>query len=276
MSRFRRLTQLLPIIIASFGAIAFQRGLQAQASATGLDSKVVLGKARAAYYNLSARGFKQYSFLARPDWSYILGDLAQTDPAGFEAAMKVFAKVRFEVVVDAAGVAKITHNTVETPNDRMKAGMDQVYSGMDQMLTGFFQTWNPFMIVTPFSNLGKSLQFSDTGANYRVQWVEGTDTKVDIQMDGTYAVTEMKVSTPTFDSVIRPVFDRLPGGLVLTSYEADYKETPPAPPIRIIVLIKNKPVQGLMLPSDLDLTAWVGKNKTHILMAFTETSIEKK
>ena len=240
------------------------------------EPKEVLAKARAAYYNLSARGFKQYAFQASPDWSSLLGDLPRTNPAGFEAAMKVFAKVRIDVVVDAAGAARITHNEVETANDQMKAGLDQVYSGMDQMLTGFFQTWNPFMIETPFSKVGSGLKLEDTGANYRVQWVEGKDTKVDILMDGGYAVTEMRVTTPVFDSVIRPVFDRLPGGLVLASYEASYKEKDPAPEIRVAVLITNKPVEGLLVPSNLDLTAWIGGNKTHILMAFTGASILKK
>jgi hypothetical protein len=276
LSRCRHFAQILPILIASLGAITLQPTLRAQAPAAVLDSKEVLAKAKAAYYNLSARGFKQYTFQATPDWSYLLGDLAKTNPAGFDAAMKVFAKVRFEVVVDAAGAAKITHNSVETPNDQMKAGMNQVYSGMDQMLTGFFQTWNPFMIETPFSSVGSALKLVDTGSNYQVQWVEGKDTRVDILMDGTFAVTEMKVSTPQFDSVIRPVFDRLPGGLVLASYEATYQEPSPAPKIRVVVLIKNKLVQGLLVPSDLDLTAWVGDNKTHILVAFTGANILKK
>lgn len=247
-----------------------------QVPATNPDPKGILGQARAAYYNLSSRGFKQYRFLARPDWAYLLGDLARTDPAAFNSAMALFAKVRFDVVVDAKGAAKVSHNNVETPNEQARAGMDQVYGGMDQMLTGFFQTWHPFMLQTPFSSPGKALDLEESGDHYRVRWVEEENIKVDILMDRTYAVTEMKVNSPVFDSVIHPVFDRPSGGLVLASYEADYRDKSGGPKIHVKVLIKNRPIQGLVVPSDLDLTAQVGETNTHILVAFTEASLIKE
>ena len=275
MSRCRRLAQVLPFLIASLGALIWPPALPGQTPVTAADPKVVLGQARAAYYNLSSRGFRQYRFQARPDWASMLGDLAKTNPDAFEGAMKLFGKVRFEVVVDAEGAAKVSHNDVEAPSEQAKGGMNQVYSGMEQMLTGFFQTWTPFMIQTPFTKPGTDLSLEAVGSQYRVRWVESGSTKVDILMDRAYAVTEMKVSSPVFDSVIRPVFDRSPGGLVLVRYEAEYREKPPAPPIRVAVLIKNKPIQGLLVPSDLDLTAWVGDNKTHVLVAFAEGIIDK-
>lgn len=276
MSRCRRFAQILPIFIASLGTLTWSPSLRAQTPVASPEPKDVLAKARAAYYNLSSRGYKQYRFQARPDWAAILGDQAKTNPAGYDAAMALFSKLRFNVVVDAGGSAKISHNDVDAPNDQTRAGLTQVYSGMDQMLTGFFQTWTPFMIETPFTNVGTDLSIEAVGAKYRIRWVESGTTKVDILADQAFAVTEMKVSTPTFDSVIHPVFDRGPGGLVLASYEAEYREKAPAQPIRIVVLIKNQPVQGLLVPSNLDLTAWVGDNKTHILMAFTEASLDKK
>jgi len=41
------------------------------------------------------------AFQANPDWAYLLGDLAKTNPAAFDSAMALFGKVRFDVVVDA-------------------------------------------------------------------------------------------------------------------------------------------------------------------------------
>jgi hypothetical protein len=264
------------MLIVGLGALDLLPPLQAQAPAVSPDPKAVLTQARAAYYNLLSRGYKQYRFLAKPDWATLLGDQATSNPTGFDAAMAIFSKVRFDVVVDGEGRAKVSHNDVEVPNEQTKAGLTQVYSGMDQMLTGFFQTWTPFMIETPFTNVGTDLSVETVGAKYRVRWVESGTTKVEILTDQAFAVTEMKVNSPTFDSIIRPVFDRGPSGLVLASYEAEYKEKAPAPPIRIVVLIKNRSIQSLLMPSDLDLTAWVGDNKTHILMAFTDASLDKK
>ena len=97
MSRCRRLAQILPLLIASLGALTWPTALHGQTPVTAADPKVVLGQARAAYYNLSARGFRQYRFQARPDWASMLGDLAKTNPDAFEGAMKLFGKVRFEV-----------------------------------------------------------------------------------------------------------------------------------------------------------------------------------
>jgi hypothetical protein len=276
LSRCRRFVQILPILLASFGTLVWSPSLRAQAPVASRDPKGVVAQARAAYYNLSSRGYRQYRFQARPDWAAMLGNQAKTNPAGYDAAMALFSKVRFDVVVDANGNAKITHNDVDAPNDQTRAGLTQVYGGMDQMLTGFFQTWTPFMIETPFTNVGTDLSVETVGANYRVRWVESGTTKVEILTDQAFAVTEMKVNSPTFDSIIRPVFDRGPSGLVLASYEAEYKEKAPASPIRIVVLIKNRSIQSLLMPSDLDLTAWVGDNKTHILMAFTDASLDKK
>jgi hypothetical protein len=276
LSRCRRFVRILPILLASFGTLTWSPSLRAQAPVASRDPKGVLAQARAAYYNLASRGYRQYRFQAKPDWSAMLGDQAKTNPAGFEAAMAIFAKLRFDVVVDEKGSAKISHNDVEAPNDQTRAGLTQLYGGMDQMLTGFFQTWTPFMIETPFSSVGADLSVETIGTKYRFRWVENGSTKVEILTDQAFAVTEMKVTTPAFDSVIRPVFDRGPAGLVLTSYEAEYREQPPAAPIRIAVLIKNRPVQDLLMPADLDLTAWIGGNGTHILMAFTEPSVVKK
>ncbi|MDR3685070.1 MAG: hypothetical protein P4L11_15180 [Geothrix sp.] len=276
MSRCRRFAQLLPILVASLGAMALPPALRAQpAPVANPDPKGLLGRAHAAYYNLSARGFKQYRFQANPDWAYLLGDLAKTNPAAFSSAMAIFAKVRFDVVVDVNGTAKVSHNNVETPNEQARAGMNQVYDGMDQMLTGFFQTWHPFMLQTPFSSPGRALNLEESGDRIRVRWVEEENVKVDILMDRTYAVTEMKINSPGFDSAIYPAFDRQPGGLVLASYEADYQDKSGGPKIHVKVLIRNRPLQGLVLPSDLDLTAQIGESNTHILVAFTEASLER-
>jgi len=56
LSRCRRFAQILPILIASLGAMTLPPTLGAQqASAVNLDPKVILGQAHSAYYNLSSR-----------------------------------------------------------------------------------------------------------------------------------------------------------------------------------------------------------------------------
>lgn len=262
--------------MAGLGMASWGPSLQAAAPKAAPDPEGVLRQARAAYYDLSGKGFKRYRFFATPDWSALLAEQAKSNPAGFEAAMKLFAKIRFEVLVGAQGDAQVSHNVVDTPNEASTAGLNQVYGGMEQILTGFFQTWTPFMLQTPFPPAGSAFKLEDTGTQYRVGWDEAGDIRVELLMERTFAITDMKVTSPAFDSTIRPVFEKQSGGFVLLSYEAEYRTKAGAPPMRLKVLIKNQPIQGLPLPAALDLSVWTGGSKQQILMAFSEMALEKK
>lgn len=284
MSHRRRLAPILLLALAGLGPAVWGPALLAappKAAPKATTSKVlpdpegVLQKARAAYVNLAGKGFNRYRFVATPDWAAMLADLAKTNPEGYRAALDLFAKVRFDVLVGPQGDAQVSHNTVESPNPQTTAGLNQVYSGMEQTLTGFFQTWAPFMVTTPFPPAGTAARVMDAGSHYLVDWEETGDVKVHLQMDRTFTITEMKVKNPTFDSTIRPTFERQPGGLVLAGYEGDYLST--ASSLRLKVLIRNQAIQDLPLPVALDLSVWMGTaGKQQILMTFSELNVEKK
>ncbi|WP_243293584.1 hypothetical protein [Geothrix mesophila] len=284
MSHRRRLAPILLLASAGLGLTAWGPALQAappkaapKATAPKVvaDPEAVLQKARAAYVNLAGKGFNRYRFVATPDWAAMLAEQAKTNPEGYRAALDLFAKVRFDVLVGPQGDAQVSHNTVDSPNPQTTAGLNQVYNGMEQTLTGFFQTWAPFMVNTPFPPAGTSARLEDAGSHYLVDWEETGDIKVHLQMDRTFTITEMKVKSPAFDSTIRPAFERQPGGLVLAGYDAEYLST--ASSLRLKVQIKNKAIQELPLPVALDLSVWMGSaNRQQILMTFSELNVEKK
>jgi hypothetical protein len=276
LSHRRRLVQLAFALLAGLGPVSLGPSLLAAAPKTAPDPEVVLRRARAAYVGLAEKGFQRYHFFATPDWSALLAEQAKENPAGYDAAMKIFSKVRFEVLVGAQGDAQVSHNIVDTPNQQSTAGLNQVYGGMEQILTGFFQTWTPFMLQTPFPPVGHAVKVEDAGTHYRVNWDEEGNTKVELLMDKTFIITDMKVQSPAFDSTIRPTFDRKPDGLVLTGYDAEYQVKANASSMRLKVLIKNQSLQGLPLPAALDLSVWNGGNKQQITMAFSEMTLEKK
>lgn len=276
LSHRRRLAPILFALMAGCGAASWGPSLHAAAPKAAPDPEGVLRQARLAYVNLAGKGFNRYRFVATPDWAAMLAELAKSNPAGYDAAMKLFAKVRFEVLVGAQGDAQVSHNVVDTPNQESTAGMNQVYSGMEQILTGFFQTWTPFMLQTPFPPVGHAVKVEDAGSHYRMAWEEEGNTRVQLLMDKTFAITEMKVNSPAFDSTIRPVFEKQAGQFVLASYDAEYLAKANASSMRLKVLIKNKTLQGLPLPAALDLNVWNSGNKQQILMAFSEMTLEKK
>lgn len=264
--------RLAPIVLI---CLAAGPALLAAAPKAVADSESILRPARAAYVNLAGKGFQRYRFVATPDWAAMLAEQAKTNPEGYKAALDLFAKVRFDVLVGPQGDAQVSHNTVDSPNPQTTAGLNQVYSGMEQTLTGFFQTWTPFMVNTPFPPAGASARVEEAGPHYLVDWEEAGNTQVHLQMDRAFAITEMKVKTPSFDSSIRPVFERQPGGLVLAGYDAEY--TSPASSMRLKVLIRNRAIQDLPLPVGLDLSVWMGGGpRQQILMGFSELNLEKK
>lgn len=278
MSHRHRLAPILLLTLAGLGPVAWGPALLAAppkaAPKTVADPEGVLQKARAAYVNLAGKGFKRYRFVATPDWAAMLGEQAKTNPEGFRAALDLFAKVRFDVLVGPQGDAQVSHNTVESPNPQTTAGLNQVYSGMEQTLTGFFQTWAPFMVNTPFPPAGTSARVEDIGSHYLVDWEETGDVKVHLKMDRTFTITEMNVKIPAFDSTIRPTFERQPGGLVLTGYDAEYQST--ASSMRLKTQIRNTAIQELPLPVGLDLSVWMGEGaRQQILMTFSEMKLEK-
>jgi hypothetical protein len=271
----RRLAPLVLTFLVGAGPVASGPSLQAAAPKAVADAESLLRPARAAYVNLAGKGFNRYRFVATPDWAAMLAALAKTNPEGYRAALDLFAKVRFDVLVGPQGDAQVSHNTVDSPNPQTTAGLNQVYSGMEQTLTGFFQTWAPFMVNTPFPPAGTSARVEDRGTHYLVDWEEAGDVKVHLQMDRAFTITEMKVRSPAFDSTIRPTFERQPGGLVLAGYDGDYLST--ASSLRLKVLIRNKTIQDLPLPVALDLSVWMGSaDKQQILMTFSELNLEKK
>jgi len=276
LSQRRRLVPIVLITMASFASMAWGQSPAVAPPKATPDPEGVLRQARAAYFDLSGKGFQRYRFFATPDWSALLAEQAKSNPAGYDAAMKIFSKVRFEVLVGAQGDAQVSHNVVDTPNEASTAGLNQVYGGMEQILTGFFQTWTPFMLQTPFPPAGSPFKLEDAGTQYRVNWEEAGNVTVELLMDKAFTITDMKVHSPAFDSTIRPVFEKQPGGFVLLGYDAEYRATAGAPPMRLKVLIKNLPVQGLPLPAALDLSVWTGGNKQQILMAFSERTLDKR
>ena len=265
----RRLASIVLLCLAAGPA------LRAAAPKAVADAESILRPARATYVNLAGKGFQRYRFVATPDWAAMLAELAKTNPEGYRAALDLFGKVRFDVLVGPQGDAQVSHNTVDSPNPQTTAGLNQVYSGMEQTLTGFFQTWAPFMVNSPFPPVGTAARVGDAGTHYLVDWDEAGDVKVHLQMDRAFSITEMRVKSPAFDSSIRPSFERQPGGLVLAGYEAEYTST--ASSLRLKVLIRNRAIQELPLPVALDLSVWMGAaDKQQILMTFSEMNLEKK
>jgi hypothetical protein len=240
------------------------------------DPEALLAKARAAYIGLSARGFRGYRFVARPDWSVSLAELAKSDPAGYEAALKLLTQIRFDVRVGAHGQSQVTHTVVDAPNEGATQGLNQIYQGVEQALNGFFQTWGPFVVQRPVPAAGVPCKVVDLGAQYQFSWEETGEVRVELRTDRAFAISVMKIASPAFDAVIQPTFDRTAQGLVLTGYEGDFKPKGDGAAMNLKIRITNQVLEGLPVPGGLDATVQIQGRTDRMVLGFSELKVEPK
>ena len=99
---------------------------------------------------------------------------------------------------------------------------------------------------------------------------------MDLRLDRTFTVTEMKVIAPAFHAAIRPTFDRQAGAFVLTGYDADFTPQNGGAAMTLKVLIVNQVLDGMPVPASLDVTVWTQGRKERMTFAFTELKAEGK
>jgi len=239
------------------------------------DPEAILTKARAAYIGLSTRGFRGYRFVARPDWSVSLAELAKSDPTAYDAALKLLTQIRFDVRVGAHGQSQVTHTVVDAPEGATQ-GLNQIYQGVEQALNGFFQTWGPFMVQTPVPAAGVPCKVVDLGTQYQFTWEETGDVHVELRTDRSFAISVMKVASPAFDAVIQPTFDRTAQGFVLTGYEGDFNPKGNGVAMNLKIRITNQVLEGLPLPGALDATVLIQGRTDRMVLGFSELKAEPK
>jgi hypothetical protein len=231
------------------------------------NKKELLTKARQASYNLRSRGLLEFQATVNPNWRLVLKDQFASDPAkeetaaektarlqNLENALKLLNGIHFTVAMDPAGVVKVTHQTdVAAPNKQAEEGFAQIYSGMEQAMTGFFDTWKPFMLTEPFPEVESAYNLEKTPTGYLLSYKESNNTDVATSLSKDLVITEMKVTTSAFKSVLRPQFTRSPQGLLLTGYDATYDGITDNSHVVLSVQIENQEVIGQQLPSKLNL-----------------------
>jgi hypothetical protein len=276
MKQHRWFVRILTMAVVCLVSAATATPAIAAPPAPGNDNKAIIRQARAAYYNLRGKGFLKLQCSAAPNWEPVLAEQKKNDPAAYAKAIALLNAVRFNVAVGSTGDAQVTHNDVAAPNDKSAEGMKQVYSGMEQMLSGFFQTWTPFMLSDPFPDADTDYKLEDLGTQYRLTYVETGKSNIETLMGKDFAISEMKVATAEFDSTIRPRFEKTAKGFVLIGYDAEYQGKGDPNTMRLKIGIDNREVNGLAMPSKLDVTVWSGGTTNQIELDFTECKVEKQ
>jgi len=219
------------------------------------NKKQILQKARQAGYSLKDRGLLEFQANVNPNWRLVLKDLLASSPEQAETALKLLNGIHFTISMDPAGTVKVTHHAdTAAPNQQAEQGFAQIYGGMEQAMSGFFDTWKPFMLTGAFPDVDSVYKLEETPTGYLLTYKEGETTDVATRLSKDLLITEMKVTTPTFKSVLKPQFAKSPQGLLLTGYDATYDGTSDNDHVILTVQIENQETSGQQLPHKLTLS----------------------
>ena len=205
----------------------------------------LMREARLAYYNLHARGLKEFSCQVLPDWDATYKSL-RGDAVGRDQLLPILKKVRFRVLVGATGAASVSHQSdVAPPSAAVAARVEQSTGGIDQVVSGFFQTWSLFTFGTFFAEASGTLQVEEAGDKYRLTEKDAsTDALVVMNKDLT--IEHATVESPRVTGSMDPIFTATTEGLLLTSFDSKVSIGEQEP--EISVKITYQKVGGYQLP----------------------------
>jgi hypothetical protein len=247
-----------------------------RASSQDLGNKqALLGQARQSYYNLRDRGLASFQCSTTPNWEVLLHDELKSNPDGASAAIKTLSQIRFTTSLAADNSVKLTHNDLPGQSQHMMDALRQIYGGMEQMTSGFFDTWKLFMLSPPFPEVGSQYHLEPLGSQYRLTYKDGPADVV-TTMSRDFAITNLQVTTPDFNSSIQPTFTRTSQGWRLNGYEASYQSQKPEEATHLKVLMDYQDIEGLAILKNLYLSGSYGGSPFAVELAFSGCQVTKK
>ena len=241
------------------------------------DKQVIIAQARQAYYSLSRFGLIEFQSNIQPNWELVLKDEMVANPSAAQESLRLLNGLHFPIRLDPKGNVKVNHIAdFAPPNERVAEGFQRIYGGMEQAVSGFFESWNLFMLNSPFPEVDGEYQLEDLGGQYRLYYKEGAADVV-TTMTGDFAITEIKVSTTEFKSSIKPHFISTQKGYVLTGYEANYQPVTGPGATRLSVQLDYQEVNGLQLPRKLHLDGvYEGRNPFEMELLFSKYQVKTR
>ncbi len=215
---------------------------------------VDLKKAALTYYSLHRQGFQSASCGIHPDWSSLLKTLPDADRA---RAVQKLDTVRFDLTVDADGVANVAVTAPPAGSPEEAKGIAQMSGGMKEMMDGFFKSWSMFVIGSPFPEPGVAVDDHATASGRELKYNDHA-AEVTEEIAAGNLITEVRVHDPRFNSSMRPRFVADPGGLLLSGYNSDFIGADGSDATKLDVTIENQSVNGLKFPSMIGLQGSFG------------------
>jgi hypothetical protein len=212
--------------------------------------------------------------VAQPDWDYFYKSL-NPDKVASEQLLPILKSTRFTVLLGPDGASTVSHESdIAPPSEEVAERIRQSVDGMEQILTGFFHTWSGFMFTSLLPEADSKYHLEDLGEKYALSFDENAD-RVAMVLNHQFAIEEVKVNTSKFDATLHPQWSPGSKGLLLTGYDANYKEAT-SDPVKVSVQIEYREVEGLSLPSSVNAEVPYAASHVSIRLAFLDYQVKKR
>ncbi|SRR5258708_11651433 len=227
------------------------------------------------YYSLPKNGITELQCSVAPDWAAILRQEMKTEVKPDNAGLKLLNGVRFWVSVNETGKAKLTHQVDRYPQSAPNMDdLQKAIGGVEETVDGFWRTASVFLFTSALPKPETAYQLSEHDGGYLLSYRDGEyDIVTTLAKD--YAISEIKVSSTTLSSSLKPRFTKTKAGFLLTAYDADYKQGA-ADPAHVSVQITYQGVESFQLPSDLLVQTTSEEAKHNMRLHFADYQIKRR
>jgi hypothetical protein len=109
------------------------------------------------------------------------------------------------------------------------------------------------VLTSPFPEVTGEYNLEELENQYHLSYKDGSAAARTTMSKKDLVMSEIKVDSPRFKSVIKPQFTKSAQGLLLSGYEATYQGAGGGATVQLNVLIENQSVSGFELPHKLNL-----------------------
>jgi TonB family protein len=246
-------------------------------SAQAPDRNEIIRQARQHYYSLRGEGLMEFSCKVQVDSdAFYKSSGIKLDALATNQLLPMLEKTYFEVLVGPSGAPIVRHQSpVPPPNEEVAKRYSQTTSGLEAVLTGAIGIWSMFMMRPPLPDAISDYQLENKGDKYRLTYNVGSSYFV-TALTNDYVVDEVRVTEHELEATVRPTFAGPKDGLVLAGYEYMQNSTvQPDKSQQFSVKIEYQEVQGLKLPSVMNIVEPLGAAKLEIHLMFNDCQAKK-
>ena len=228
-----------------------------------LDQAVLLGKVRARYYNMASAGVKGFACQVTPDWNTFIASVGG-HPEKNTPWHIYLSQVHLSFQQPLRDDASVQWVQAAPPPANMQDLASRLKASLTDMLQSFLGAWQPSLNGTLLPTLPVN-DIVPQGDGYQLVMQSAPNETTIIHFDKKYVIRHIAVHGPRTIAEMNTTYRDTPKGLVLVQTDSLTTTSPSKPAIHSVVDTTFADVDGVSIPSSMDLRLGSG---THIPMQF--------